>query len=213
MDDGVLMTLDGQHRKLAAGSVGFDDPVAAYLYDGLSAKSAAELFLQINAQRNVSAIDRFRKAVQAEHGTEVAVAAMLARYELQIGYGVADLGSPNEVTAAYTKLGEERTMAMIEMLTGAFREVKRSDALAGEIVAVTTRLLTRYEHKGEEVDLERLGEVLGEARLSGLYLERDDFYKTAPQKTKRYHLANAMVKLYNDAAPRSKKLTLWPYVS
>ena len=211
MDDGTLMTIDGQHRKLAAGAVGYDDPVAAYVYDGLTVRSAAELFLAINAQRNVSAIDKFRKAVQAEHGTEVAVAAMLKSYDLEVGHGPADLGSPNEMVRAYTKLGEEQTRNVIETLNGAFREVKRADALTGEIVGSMTNMLTKYARRSEEIDLDRLRDVLTEATLGGLYLERDTLYKASPQKTKRWHLVNAMIKLYNDAAPRSKKVSPWPY--
>lgn len=211
--DDTLMTIDGQHRKLAASVIGWDEPIAAHVYTGLTLRTAAELFLRINAQRNVNPIDKFRKAVQAEHGTEVAVADLLAGFDLRIGHSAADVSAPVEITRAYGQLGAEELNNVIAMLIEAFPEVKPADALSQEVVASMTNILTRYPRRGEEIDLAHVGEVLAELTFAGLLNQRDMLWKASPQKTKRWHLANAMTKTYNERQTRSKRVSSWPLVA
>lgn len=211
-DDGPVVLVDAQHRKVAAAQVGYDEPVPADVWTGLSERSAAELFLRINRTRNVNAIDKFVKAVQAEHGVELAVHRLLADAELEVGHGSAQVGSPAALVAAYRRLGEERLRALVDLLLEAFPEVTPATRLDKELVAVLADIERRYSRLEQEIDRERLLGVLGELTFDGLFTKRDNGYKGSPGETKRWHLAAVIVRAYNEAS-RSKRLTMWPQVA
>jgi len=83
--DGRCYIVDGQHRMAACRRKNFDGYIATRLYEGLTLAEEAELFLDLNNSRPVSALDKF--LVRATKGDPAAVAMKdaLERYGLKPG--------------------------------------------------------------------------------------------------------------------------------
>lgn len=218
-DTGEHKIVDGQHRYRAAQLRGYDEPVACYVHYGLNEAQAAELFLEINNQRNVSAIDKFRKAVQAGHRQEVAVAAVLADYGLQVGTMADDVGSPTALMQVHSAGGDELLRECVDTLIGAFDDMPRAQALHGELLSALLYVLRKYGRvkakKGEprpyRVDLAHMRAKLAKVSIVELFAGRDLKHRQSPQYTKRWHLAGQMVEEYNRGESRSVRLEAWTY--
>lgn len=70
--DGRTYIIDGQHRMAACRKKHFDGYIATRVYEGLTLAEEAELFLDLNDTRKVSALDKFH--VRATKGDPAAVA-------------------------------------------------------------------------------------------------------------------------------------------
>jgi hypothetical protein len=218
--NGEHKIVDGQHRYRAAALRGYDQPVACYVHHGLDEAQAAELFLEINSQRNVSAIDKFRKAVQAGHQQEVAVAAVLADYGLQVGTASGDIGSPTVLLQIHTTGGDTLLRELIDTLLGAFSDMPRAQALHGEVLSSLLYALRKYGRpkvkKGEprppyRLELAHMRLKLGEISMVELFANRDVKHRESPQYNKRWHLAGQLVEIYNRGEGRSRRLEAWSY--
>lgn len=218
-DAGEFKIIDGQHRYRAAKVRGYDEPVACYVHNGLTEATAAELFLEINNQRNVSAIDRFKKAVQAGYPKETAVAAVLADYGLQVGALAGDVGSPTVLVQIYSAGGEQLLKDCIDTLTFGFSDLPANQALHGEVLSALLYVIRKYGRapvvKGEPrrylVDLDHMRQKLHDVSMVTLFANRDLKYREAPQYTKRWHLAGQLVTEYNRDEPRKTRLEAWSY--
>jgi len=82
--DGRAYILDGQHRIAAARTAGYTGYVATRLYENLTVAEEADLFLDLNDTRKVSALDKF--LVRATKGDPAAAAmkGALERYGLKV---------------------------------------------------------------------------------------------------------------------------------
>lgn len=70
--DGRIYVLDGQHRMAAARAKNYSGYVATRVYENLTIAEEAQLFLDLNDQRRVNALDKFN--VRATMGDPAAVA-------------------------------------------------------------------------------------------------------------------------------------------
>jgi hypothetical protein len=212
--DGTYKVIDGQHRKLAAEQVGYDEPVAAWIYRGMSVEDQANLFLEVNMQRNVHAIDRFKKAVVAGRPNELAVAKVLADYDLEVGHNADQVGSPGALLAVHRgKGGDDLLHALVDTLTGAWPALG-AKALSGEVVSVIAKMERRYRRvDGVQLDLVRLREAFEQVTLVELIAKRDARHRQDPIYTKRHHMAVAIRDAYNEGLTRSKRLAAWADVA
>jgi len=99
-EDGTLVILDGQHRRLAALMVGVPGDVKAIpalVHDGLTLDQAAELFVALNATRLVNPYDKFRALLIAGHGETCDINRIVQGQGLRVAGGKAD-GTISAVT-------------------------------------------------------------------------------------------------------------------
>ena len=117
--DGRTYILDGQHRMVAARRKGYDDYIATRVWEGLTLAEEAELFLDLNNTRKVSALDKFH--VRATKGDPAAVAlkAALERVGLRAsgqhtGGMFAAIVSLERVYQGFRSYGAEPRLDLVE---------------------------------------------------------------------------------------------------
>ena len=84
--DGHVYCLDGNHRISAARKAGYDGLMATRLFEGLTLKEEAALFLSLNSSRAVQAIDRFKVRVTQGEPIAVGINTVLKRYDLHVDW-------------------------------------------------------------------------------------------------------------------------------
>ncbi len=203
--DGTAHVVDGQHRKLACAALEYDEPVAVWLYTGLTVETANDLFLLANAQRNIHAIDKFLRAVAAGHPTEKTVAFVLNEYGMQVGFDAQDVGSPSALVSIYKRGGE----TLLRQIVGTLREAFPDDGVTpfqAPLLAAVASVERRYRKTEHPLEFDGLKDALATTTLVDLYNARDGAYATDPSKTRTWHMSGQLVKLYNATVTRSKKL-------
>jgi hypothetical protein len=80
-----LYLIDGLGRFWLCQTANYSKPVDAMVYENLTIKAEAELFLQLNRKTNHRPLDTFRIAVVAGEPREVAINEILARHGLAVG--------------------------------------------------------------------------------------------------------------------------------
>ena len=87
-DDGKHYLIDGMHRYSAGLAV---DPSMIYnclVWEGLTPKMEAEIFMGLNGgRRGVRPYDMFKTALRAEHDIEISMNEQTLRRGLKLGYG------------------------------------------------------------------------------------------------------------------------------
>lgn len=84
--DGHIYVLDGSHRTSAARKARYDGLIATRLFENLTLKEEAQLFLTLNSSRAVQAIDRFKVRVTEGEPIAVGINKVLSRYDLHVDW-------------------------------------------------------------------------------------------------------------------------------
>lgn len=84
--DGHIYVLDGSHRCSAARKARYDGLIATRLFENLTLKEEAALFLTLNSSRAVQAIDRFKVRVTQGEPIAVGINNALSRYDLHVDW-------------------------------------------------------------------------------------------------------------------------------
>ena len=95
--DGHIYIVDGQHRMVAARKASYDGLMATRLFEGLTLKEEAALFLKLNSSRAVQAIDRFKVRITEGEPVAVKINEVLKRYDLHVDW--ANNSSLNVISA------------------------------------------------------------------------------------------------------------------
>lgn len=164
--DGTLWIIDGNHRRNAAIRVGHKE-MFAIQYEGLTLAEEAALFLELNATKQVQAVDRFHASVLAGDPQSVEIAEVLARHGWSVSMdnrpgkiaSVAALGNIYQgVGIAGQKPGVQLvddTMATVTAAWGLNR-----DGGQGQIIRGIAKVLVRYEGQIDRGSLvERLSKI------------------------------------------------------
>lgn len=85
--DGTMSLLDGLQRKSLCDAVGYNEPVRALFYKGLSPTQEAELFLEFNDRTSLNAVDEFRALVAAGDPLAIQITNVVESYGLQVRIG------------------------------------------------------------------------------------------------------------------------------
>lgn len=83
-EDGHIYCLDGGHRISAARKASYDGLIATRLFENLTIKEEAQLFLTLNNSRAVQAIDRFKVRITQNEPVAVAINNVLKTYDLHV---------------------------------------------------------------------------------------------------------------------------------
>lgn len=87
-NDGSYAVINGQHRRAAGQIAGYNEfAVTCHVYRGLTLAEEAKLFLALNNNRNVAAIDMFVVGVLEGNETSVGVSRVLQEFGIEVGTG------------------------------------------------------------------------------------------------------------------------------
>lgn len=84
--DGHTYILDGATRVSAARKCSYDGLMATRLFEGLTLKEEADLFLRLNFGRAVQAIDRFKVRITMEEPSAVNINNVLKAFNLHVDW-------------------------------------------------------------------------------------------------------------------------------
>jgi hypothetical protein len=163
--DGRTYILDGQHRMAACRKKQYDGYIATRVYEGLTLAEEAELFLDLNNTRKVSALDKFH--VRATKGDPAAVALKEAlervglRASGQHTAGMfAAIVSLERVYQGFRSFGAEPRLDLVEstlaILTRAYGTAERKAFQANTVQGIGLIL----HIFGKRVDAEDLTQAL-----------------------------------------------------
>lgn len=98
--DGHIYCLDGGHRIAAARKASYDGLMATRLFENLTLKEEAALFLTLNSSRAVQAIDRFKVRITEGEPIASGINNVLKQYNLHVDW--ANNSSLNVISAIST---------------------------------------------------------------------------------------------------------------
>jgi len=99
-ENGRIAILDGQHRIAAARMARYDGPIVSRVFENLTVKEEAGLFLTLNKSRPVSTIERFKVRVTLGDPIATNINKILKAYGLNVNF--ANTKSTNTVGAVVT---------------------------------------------------------------------------------------------------------------
>lgn len=214
--NGVLVCLDGMHRRAAATAAGWNGYVDARVFTGLTLGEEAALFLLYNDKKDPSAITKFHARVIT--GDEIAVD--INRIITEHGWRVAPSHADKGVLSAIQKAEDIYRSGAGTLPKGAYPDLLDKtlmvitaawghDANGVTLIPLggTGQLLGRF---GKAVNLERLGEVMQAdqpRRLVGKARALADAQQGSPQAA----FAKVLVSLYN-VRKRTNQLPEWVWV-
>ena len=89
-ENGSMIVLDGWHRIEAAKIAGYEEHVFATVYEGLTVEQEREIFVGVNASKQVSAVTKFVMRVGYEEPVAVALNNVLQAHGWRVGAGSSD---------------------------------------------------------------------------------------------------------------------------
>jgi hypothetical protein len=206
-ENGMLLVFDGQHRLWACRTVlGEDQKVPCRIYQGLTTEHLSRMFLGVNRAKAVSAIDKWKQAVNAKLIVETTVEGILARRKLHVTETSSTIGGVRAVEAlrhVYLRDGGEATLdRVLGLLALAWQ--RDPDAYDGTFLRALGLIVHRV---GPELDDKRLAQKLaktgGPSRMIG---QARDYAKAAGLSVVR-GMAEKILGIYNKGT-RSSGLVL-----
>lgn len=152
--DSVYWVIDGQHRiyvvKVFLGDDWKKQNLTVRLYVGLTLVEEAEMFLQLNYMRAISAFDRFKVAVTAEREAELTVKRTVEACGLHIARQKREnvvncVNSLMKVYAAFGAVTLGRTLNIVYQAFG-------TPGLTNEVIEGVALVCQRYNGALKDVD-------------------------------------------------------------
>jgi hypothetical protein len=205
--NGTLYCMDGQHRFAALTFIGYSDQlVQCNVFDGLSEKDEADMFLLLNNKLNTTKYDHFRIAVSAGWPKETEVASIVKGAGVKIARSSAD-GTHTFATAAllsvFTKHGPrtlDRTLRLIRMVYPEDASALHQDTIRG-----FAAVCARYEEQFSDAEMVRRFEAVGGGVSKLRQIAQQEFSRTGASR--EFCMSAAIVDIYN--SKRGKKLETW----
>lgn len=170
--DGHLYIIDGQHRAELLRAVGWgNQKVACELFDGLTQKEEAALFIARNTRINVRTFDKFRVRVTAGEPTAVDIHRIVLDCGLALSQQIKGEGQVNAVASLeriYRGAGITSGKNGAAVLSRALRTIqsawgRESANFEGAIVEGVGLVLTRYNKIDAGILAAKLGKFAGGA--------------------------------------------------
>ncbi len=207
--EGTNWLIDGQHRVYAIQKCGYAKPtdmIECEVYEGLSMADMARMFLGRNRSTPVTAFERFSVAVTAGYRTEGAIAQIVDRVDLKVGYPKTD-GNVYSV-AALRRVYDRHGAIVLERVLSVLRDAyQRSPAgLGGQLIDGVGLVLGTYAALDDKLLVQALSQephaVHGLKRRAEEYRER--LGRPVPEC-----VAASVVDIYNRRAGRNRSLVKW----
>lgn len=206
---GRYFIMDGQHRIAAVkrwiGAGWEDSTIECQVFRGLSESDEAEMFLRLNDTLNVSAFDKFKKAVAAGRPTENAIdAAVLAQ-----GLHISKRKTPGSVSAvsALVKVFKRSDAATLGRALRIIRDAYGDSGFDSFVIDGIGHLCHRYNGA---IDEQSVKEKLGNARggVKGL-LNKANTIHLNTGNAKPQCIAAAAVEIINQGRGGGKLPSWW----
>ena len=204
--DGWFWIIDGQHRIEALKQIGWgDQSVECKVYEGLTEQQEAEKFLNRNNQLAVTAIAKFRIAVQAGREVECDIDRIVRSH----GLVVSTDGIPGAIGAVGT-LHRVYSRAGAAVLSRTLTIVSKAYGDAGLQAAVIDGIALLCQRYGNDLDdgkaIERLAKVTGS--VNGL-IGKAEALRRATGNQKGHCVAAAAVEIINAGRGGTKLASWW----
>jgi hypothetical protein len=193
--------IDGQHRLDALKQIGFgDDTVQCEVYEGLSEKEEAEMFLLRNDQKTVGAYDKFSVAVIAERQEDSEIRRLVMAQGLTVSAsgGISCVGA---LRKAYRRQGPAGFSKTLRVIRDAYGEA----GFRANVIDGLSLFLHRYD--GQVVEgtaIDQLGTAhAGVNGLLGIAAKEREATKAQVAQC----IAATATTIYNRA--KGKKLAPW----
>jgi hypothetical protein len=203
--DGSYAIVDGQHRIEAMRLLGWDDQkVDANIYEGLSLKQEAELFLLLNKRLAVPAMATFKVGVTAGRTEEVAINEILDGLDLRVGVGRTGgtISAVGTLRRIYRRYGGEVLSRSLSIVKAAFGD----EGFTTAVIDGMAMFVARYsETINDDRITDTLGRVNGGAR--GLLGRAETLRATTGQP--KHQCVGAAIVDYVNAGRGGRKLRNW----
>lgn len=213
--DGIYWVLDGQHRVYALKQNGFEKEVIdCEVYENLSDREMADLFLGRGRTKAISPYDKFHVACTAGHKREQDIRRAVEANGVRIGRSKAEgtLSAVSALAKVYDRAGGNHTGAVV---VGQVVRVL-NNAYGGDPVAFDARVIeglglvfNRYNGKTNEKELATRLAAVPQGVLGLLRRAESQQERTGNQKAQC--IAATVVDIYNrGVGPRAKeRLQSW----
>ena len=210
--DGSRWVVDGRHRGNAAIRNGLTE-MYAIQYEGLTVAQEAQLFLDLNDMKLVSAIDKHRASVYAEVPEAVAVEQVITSHGWRVAQGHED-GSISAIGSVYSvckglgiagaNAGPKLLDKVLTVITGAWGHNR--DASHELILRGIGKVIARYEG---DIDLQLLTKKLSKVTPTNLAAE-GRARAAALTVNKDVGVAGRIVQIYN-ASRSAGRIADWTW--
>jgi hypothetical protein len=206
--DGNFYIVDGQHRIAALKMIGWgDQQIMCEVYEGLSEKDEAELFLRRDKRRAVQAFDRFRIGVVAEREVETDIDRIIRSQGLRISddYSTLSIACVGALYKTYRNGGPVVLGRSVRLLRDGFPD--DGAAFRRELVEGAGLVCQRYNG---DLDDEALKAKLANLRGGAMsVLNKAARIKAATGETLSQCTAAALVEVANQGKGGKKLPTWW----
>lgn len=196
--DGSYVRIDGQHRLAAAIAAGFaDTPMLMEVFEGLSIKQEAELFLRLNGGRKaVGAIDKYKARIEACEPVACEIANTLKKNGCRIatGKGRGIISAVQAVEYAYHRGNLDQVVYVL----GAWQD-RHTDGFEGTFIRGVSLFLSTYPDANVDLLIKKLAAVPTKALLRKMQNE-------ASQSTPTQGAVYVLLDLYNHKTSRARRL-------
>lgn len=206
--EGYYYVVDGQHRIEAAKKylgIWEEQSVECWVWEGLTAKDEAKLFLKLNNRLTVHAFDKIMAAVHAGDPTAVAIYQIVESLDLHIARnkGQNSVSAVGALQRVYSRDGEDALSRGLEII----RDSYGSAGLDAQMIDGFGKLCQRYNGAlNIDETIHALSRIHG--GLNGLLNQAETRRKTMAAG-KADAIAATAVDIINHVAPRGKKLQSW----
>lgn len=190
--DDIYWVMDGGHRYYAFHKMGWEDQLAqCWVHRDLTEAEEAEFFLQYNAVKPVSGMDKFQRAIVAKRLLECDIDRIVRSADLTVGTGRDAIGCVGALTKTYVNGGPK-------VLATTLRVIRDSYGLPGfsaKVMEGIGAFVANYENTFDEQRVvERLSTKKG--GVNGLVGEAEVIRKKYGV-TSSIGVAAATVETYN----------------
>lgn len=205
--DGWYYIVDGQHRRAAAMQyLGSDQQVQCHVYEGLTTEQEAQLFLDLNRQKQQNAISKFKVALTAGRTVENDIDRIARALNLKIGTStqLEEITCVTALLAAYKKRGPGPLSFALRVIRDAFGY----DGFKREVINGLTLVVDRY---GTQINEKQLVEKLIDYQLVGLHRRGKSLRESTGSAAEQCY-ACAVIEAYNThkaGQPRGVRLQPW----
>jgi hypothetical protein len=201
--DGHTYCIDGQHRIAALRAIGFsEDTVQCEVYEGLSEKEEARMFLRRNNSKQVAAFDKFNVALTGEYEEE----STIRRLMLAQGIGISRSGVScvTSLRRAFQRQHEAGFSKTIRVIRDAYGDV----GFRAAVIDGVSLFLHRYDGQVDEgLAVSRLSAT--HAGVNGLLGLASVSERSITQQPLVQCIAATATAIYNRDARGNAKLAPW----
>jgi len=202
--DGCYYLVDGQHRIGALRRMGWSDQlVQCEVYEGLTEKQEADLFLARNNRLNVPAIDSFLVAVTAERGDALRIQQTVRAQGMTVGHHDGSI----RAVAALRTVDKAGGAVVLGRSLRIIRDSFGPETADGPLIRGMGALCQRYNGQLDEAEVVQVLSQLPRG-VHGLRQHAEGLRQSTGWPA-NVCLAAAVVEIVNATRPRTRKLPPW----